>query len=319
MGEDIRPDDLVRSPSGRVPKWVLDEARGIKTEPVPWRAPPTPPARGPRRKGKWRDRVILALVISVVAGYGVYDFTQGTESPQVTKAAGSQTQVPPAARDYPLPGYEEAKDRLLAAPAAGSSTKFRFLLHQMDRVTPVTWSPCRPIHYVVRPDHSPIQGPALLDYAFGLLSQATGLQFINDGSTDEAPAEDRPSYQRKQYGDRWAPVLVVWATADEVPDFGTDVDGEAGAASVYAPDHSLTYISGSVALDARRFAGYVQTPRGIYNAKAVILHELGHLVGLAHVNDQYQVMFRSAVLPTYQAGDLAGLAILGKGPCQPSV
>jgi hypothetical protein len=44
-------------------------------------------------------------------------------------------------------------------------------------------------------------------------------------------------------------------------------------------------------------------------------------VGLGHVNDPTQIMNPTA-LPTvddFQAGDLAGLAILGSGPCEPSI
>ena len=39
MGEkgDIAPDDLPRSPSGRVPQWVVDEAAGRPPAPTGWR------------------------------------------------------------------------------------------------------------------------------------------------------------------------------------------------------------------------------------------------------------------------------------------
>jgi len=50
---------------------------------------------------------------------------------------------------------------------------------------------------------------------------------------------------------------------------------------------------------------------------AVLLHELGHLVGLGHVPDAFQVMFdtNSYPLARYHAGDLRGLELLGQGRC----
>ncbi len=52
-------------------------------------------------------------------------------------------------------------------------------------------------------------------------------------------------------------------------------------------------------------------------ARSVLLHELGHLVGLAHVPDPYQVMFDTNAYPlaSYRAGDRRGLEQLGRGPC----
>ena len=49
-------------------------------------------------------------------------------------------------------------------------------------------------------------------------------------------------------------------------------------------------------------------------ARAVLLHELGHLVGLGHVTDPYQVMYdtNSYPLPRYHAGDRAGSSSSGR-------
>lgn len=73
---------------------------------------------------------------------------------------------------------------------------------------------------------------------------------------------------------------------------------------------------GIVAFDNPDLARIVQRRNGSVIAREVMLHELGHLVGLAHVKDATQVMYpNTRPLAHYSAGDKAGLAILGAGPC----
>jgi predicted Zn-dependent protease len=52
-----------------------------------------------------------------------------------------------------------------------------------------------------------------------------------------------------------------------------------------------------------------------------MLHELGHLVGLDHVDDPGQLMYPVTALAVtdYAAGDLRGLHRLSTGPCAPDL
>jgi hypothetical protein len=53
---------------------------------------------------------------------------------------------------------------------------------------------------------------------------------------------------------------------------------------------------------------------------SAISHELAHLVGEDHVDDPTQLMYPVNNGQTgYAAGDLAGLAQLGQGPCAPEL
>jgi hypothetical protein len=170
---------------------------------------------------------------------------------------------------------------------------------------------------VVREANQPIGGSDLLQQAIAVTSGATGLRFVSDGTTDEGPSAERPIYQPDRYGKRWAPVLIAWATPAEVPDFAGDVAGEAGPARITTSAGDDAYVSGTVYLDPAKFSRAL-TAHDPEGARAVILHELGHLVGLAHVPDPAALMFATNIGQTqYSVGDQVGLAALGRGPCQP--
>ena len=314
------PVGIRSSPSGRVPQWVLDEALGIPVAPVPFRGATTSlldaPSARPRRKRSRLGLVVGLALAALLTGATLYGQSGRGELALPGQAAGAERSGPP-------PGLEEAKQPLGTPPEVAAFPEgqgFRFLGHEEASRKPTTWSPCRPIHYVIRPDNAPAGGQAMILDAAARLAFATGLQLVNDGATSEAPSEDRSSYQKDRYGDRWAPVLIAWATRSEVPDFGVDIAGEAGPTQVRTPSGNSTYVSGVVYLDPIKIQEIRRTA-GEPAARAVLLHELGHLVGLAHVDDPAQVMAPrgSGKIVDYQPGDRAGLAALGRGPCQPDV
>lgn len=313
------PDDLPKSPTGRIPRWVVDEAMGRPVEAPGFRAYGTPDPlatvgrRRPRRARRWLSAL---LAIAILSGLVYVARTLGLSASSVP-VAGTRPSNAPA------PGNEEAAAPLGTPPAspAPAAGGYRFAATQADGTAPVAWSPCRPIHYVVRSANQPRGGDRAIADAVAAVSAATGLQFVSDGETSEGPSEQRSPYQPDRYGDRWAPVLIAWATPDEVPDFGIDIAGEAGPVRVGTPDGDPAYVSGVVYLDPAKYRRAVsEVGRAV--ADTVILHELGHLVGLAHVNDPAQVMWprgNGTGITTFQAGDRAGLAALGRGACQPDV
>ena len=227
--------------------------------------------------------------------------------------------APPGQRpgvDVPSRSPLEAAAKPLGRPAlapAGTGG-YAFLLTHPDG-SPVAFDPCRPIHVVVRPDEEPPGGRALLLSVLGELSAATGLRFVDDGATDEAPSEQRAAYQPDRYGDRWAPVLVDWSSPAETPMLTDGILGRAGP-DPYGGGSDTRYVSGMAVFNAPALRAKLTTGED-GKARAVLLHELGHLVGLGHVSDPFQVMYdtNSYPLARYQAGDLRGLELLGLGPC----
>lgn len=259
-----------------------------------------PVARLPRR-------LTVLLLLAALPGLAGCDAVRSA-----TAAPGLRPGI-----DVPSHPVELAAQRLGSPPAApGGEGGYAFSQTHPDG-SPVTFDPCRPIHVVVRPDHEPEGGRALLLTALGEVSAATGLQFVDDGATDEGPDAARPAYQPERYGDRWAPVLVTWSSPAETSLLTDEVLGLAGPLSFGTDEPgSLRYVSGVAVfhgpgLDAQLRSGQED------KARAVLLHELGHLVGLAHVSDPFQVMFDTNAypLPRYRAGDRRGLEQLGLGRC----
>lgn len=229
--------------------------------------------------------------------------------------------APRAGFPHPTPGVEAVDEPLgVPVPAAEDGGTYAFVAVQPDSAEPVAYDPCRPIHYVMRPDNAPPGAAGMLHDAFARVTGVTGLRFVYDGETDERPSSDRVPFQPERYGDRWAPVLVTWETERENPEFLTGVVGLGGSAPMSLPGEPHVYVTGTVALDAAAFREILALPDGRADARAVILHELGHLVGLDHVTDETQLMFPEAGrLLDYASGDLAGLAQLGRGACVPGL
>ena len=67
---------------------------------------------------------------------------------------------------------------------------------------------------------------------------------------------------------------------------------------------------------------YVQSGMPPDGRRLSLIHEIGHLLGLAHITDSTEVMFGAAVVPyfqDYQRGDLEGMRLVGASmPCFPA-
>jgi hypothetical protein len=211
------------------------------------------------------------------------------------------------------------------------SDSFQFVAHQDDGTTPVAYDPCRPIHYVIRAQGEVPGGRQIVTDAVSRVSQATGLRFVYDGLTSEGPSRQRAPYQPKRYGDRWAPVLISWVTPADHLDFtaaGVKNDpsyymvlGEGGSLSAGLPNQPRAKVTGMVMLNVRQLTNVLRRPHGDKIVRAVVQHELGHLVGLNHVNSPSNLMNSELELGVtdFAAGDLTGLAALGRGACLPDL
>ena len=209
---------------------------------------------------------------------------------------------------------------LLPLPAqgttvGGSATDYSFLAVNRDG-TPARWNPCRAIHWRVNATGAPVDGGRHIEEAFRRISAATGITFVRDGRTTILP--DGRSFS----GWGTTDIVIGYATATQRPVLAGTVVGDGGAQLTVQSDGRWQIRKGYALLDrvdlGRKPAGF-----GTGNTQgAVYLHELAHAVGLGHARALPQVMYgrgTAGALATFQRGDLAGLARLGRrAGCLPS-
>lgn len=263
---------------------VLDELYGLGAMPV-WLTP-APSVQRTRPAFDWRKPFVLTVAALVVA------FLALTSLP----APGSQGAIPKAAPE-----------------TSASPGHYTFIKLEPGTTTPVRWSRCQPIHYVINDAGAPSNGVPIVQSAVAEAAAASGLRFVFDGMSNRTPLwhtgtspQDLPEN---------APVLIAWDTSDGDPQLKGDVAGIGGADawSISGVDY---YTTGGATLDASEFNSLASRRGGPQQERAIVLHELGHVLGLDHVQDRSQIMYPTAEGQLdYGSGDRNGLAILGQGPC----
>lgn len=209
-----------------------------------------------------------------------------------------------------LRGLFGVDDRLRPAVSADGDGAYAFLDTYSDG-GPVGFNPCQEIEYVVNPAGAPDDWESLVDTAITELGAATGLAFVDEGTTD-----DRDFAERVDATGDAEPVIIAWADDQEVDALADDVAG-IGGPTVVQRGRMRSYVSGSVVLDTD-ITDRLEEQLGGANAQlGLLLHELGHLVGLDHVEDPSELMYSTATsMTSYGPGDLQGLALLGAIPCR---
>jgi hypothetical protein len=172
------------------------------------------------------------------------------------------------------------------------------------KARPGRWNPCTPIVYYVNPRHMPANGVADLREALRRVSLAGGLTFQYGGTQNVVPT---PGYHGPASG-----ILIAWSTTAEtqglLPSYA---DGLGGGGRTFGQ----RIVSGYVIIDADAVKPGAEPPGfGAGSPQGLVLmHELGHVVGLGHVNDAWSIMQPGSPLPAsvWGAGDISGLRALG--------
>ena len=203
----------------------------------------------------------------------------------------------------------DASPEPLAAPPDVETSGPHEFLREVDG-EPVRYDPCAPIHVVVNPRTAIEGSDEMLTQALDSVSAATGLTFVRDGDTDEVPDARRGIVAGSQ-----EPVLIAWSDPEEVEDLEGSVAGIGGSVSARG---GQWFDTGAVTLDGPQLADVLRQPGGWASARGVVLHELGHLVGLGHVDATEELMQPRGRrgIDDWGPGDREGLAALGGDTCR---
>jgi len=217
------------------------------------------------------------------------------------------------------------------ANAAGSASHY-VLTRDFDAYSGTTkvvrWAPCITRNGVTRTHVIDYKvntaGVAsrvtLVKHAVGILARATGLTFHYAGRTRYIPHYNslgvfQAGQQKKVTG---VPLVVAWARQGFLSGASNMlVDTEAGVGTISwksSGSSQLRIVAGAVVIKR----GPLGLRRGFGAGGTVgtlLLHELGHAVGMKHTTDTSQVMYPiiGASSPgTYAAGDRTGLTKEGR-------
>ncbi|MDH2413777.1 matrixin family metalloprotease [Nocardioides sp. CER19] len=192
-----------------------------------------------------------------------------------------------------------------AAPAKPRPA--HYAVNTDDGRTPVRWAACTPIPYYLNMAGAPAGWAATVAAVMGKVSAYTGYAFAFRGTTTYGVDDGENS------------IVIQWLSAAQDPNLAGSTVGIAYRSWGSAGTEPSYYTSVGIAMD-KSLLGY-DPKRRAGMIREVLLHEMGHAMGLDHVDDRTQVMNPSSAgdLPDYQNGDRLGLSKVGRSaaPCRP--
>jgi hypothetical protein len=214
---------------------------------------------------------------------------------------------PAAPQDSPV---EAVAVPLAAAPSDDTAWS---LLDTGRPGVALRWDPCRPVSYSVHLGDAPAAFAEDVADAVQQLAAATGLTFVAVGTTPypgPTPTGDQTGWPAD------ADLLVTVADETTDPALEGSVVGYASVlrASWTASDARIE--RAEVVLRDEYVVSAEQATTPGSTVDELLLHELGHAVGLGHSPDSTEVMYPELghqPRPGYQSGDRNGLARVGAG------
>lgn len=222
-----------------------------------------------------------------------------------------------------------AAPTLAAGPASAASAAYSLNYLTLGNGTKVVarWNPCRAHSYKVNLASVPASArPTVLaetHAAMRVLAVKTGMTYTYKGATSEVP-------RKGSYIKQSADIVIAYTTpaTTNYPLSGSTagLGGYAGGWKSTSNGTTTTYTAGLnkgfLVVDTPDVLAHFKPGFGAGVRRGnLLLHELGHVVGLAHVSNPRLLMnpTMSSYTPNgYAAGDAAGLALVGrKAGCIP--
>ena len=169
------------------------------------------------------------------------------------------------------------------------------------KANPARWGTCR-IAYRVNERRMPADGLADLREAMRRVTQVSGIRFRYRGKSSVVP---RPGYS----GPGRNKIVVAWASPKQSGGLLYPGVGGVGGTSRSGSRLHSGYVLMNTQFSNTADPGFAQgSPHGL-----VLMHELGHVVGINHSPDRRQIMYGSSYLPAavWGAADLRGLRKVG--------
>lgn len=197
-------------------------------------------------------------------------------------------------------------DRLFPGPG------YVFSNTQPNTAQPIGFDPCRPVEFVVYAVHQPRGTDGVIDSAIQEISAASGLQFVYRG-----PAQNPLLREPSPDGSVHEPVVIGWARPQDVERFEEQSAGLGGSTHAWNAERGeFEYVTGLAVINSAAAEEMLAQVDGRKHVRAVVMHELGHVLGLGHVDDRDQLMYHDNLGTTELGdGDREGLAALGAGRC----
>lgn len=201
--------------------------------------------------------------------------------------------------------------RRAAAPPrpAGDPADHTTMIDQAAR-----WNPCKVIDYRVNTTHGPPSALKDTLAAAARIERATGLDLNYVGSTSLIPQHQQEAFPK---GTR---IVIAWASRSQSAMISSDsvagVGGPVGWGSTVDRngDPIITWQEGTVVLNSA-FNDALKPGFGTgVTVGKLLMHEIGHVVGLGHARGREQIMYPTLLHDTptaWGAGDLTGLRSQG--------